>query len=122
AFGNSNHHIFGISLHVSNVNRFAIKQNTSGDRAASCFDGLTLHILVVLARSAMTCDVQKGRALRTTDRRHISFAKSGNGFHEGLQYSLKIESRAADDFQYVSGGGLLLQRFSQFAKKTCVLD
>ena len=37
----------------------------------------------------MTCNVQKGRALRTTDRRHVCFAKSSSRFHERLQHSLR---------------------------------
>ena len=58
----------------------------------------------------MTCDVQKGRALRTTDRRHVSFAKSSSRFHKRMSTVLEIEGRAADDFEYVGSGGLLLQR------------
>jgi len=31
-----------------------------------------------------------------------------------LQHRLKIEGRAADDLEHVGGGGLLLERFTQF--------
>ena len=43
-------------------------------------------------------------------------------FDEGLQHGLQIECRAADDLEHVGGGGLLLQRFAQFAEQPRVLD
>ena len=38
------------------------------------------------------------------------------------QHGLQIERRAADDFEHVGGGGLLLQRLAQFVKQPDVLD
>src|SRR5262249_40428372 len=35
---------------------------------------------------------------------------------------LQIEGRAADHLEHVSGGSLLLKRFSQFGEQACVLD
>src|SRR5262249_34958715 len=35
---------------------------------------------------------------------------------------LQIEGRAADDLEHVGGGGLLLERFTEFAEQSCILD
>jgi hypothetical protein len=39
-----------------------------------------------------------------------------------LQHCLQIERRSTDDLEHVGGGGLLLERLAQFAKKAGVLD
>ena len=36
--------------------------------------------------------------------------------HERIEHSLQVEGRAADNFQHVGGGGLLLKRFAQIAR------
>jgi hypothetical protein len=38
-------------------------------------------------------------------------------FRKCIQHRLQIEGRAADDFEYVGGGGLLLQRFAQLVEQ-----
>ena len=43
-------------------------------------------------------------------------------FNEGLQHSLQIKRRAADDLEHVGGCGLLLQRFAQLVEQPRVLD
>src|SRR6516165_1881484 len=37
-------------------------------------------------------------------------AQSRGRVHQSLEYFLKIESRATDDFQHIGSGGLLFQR------------
>ena len=41
---------------------------------------------------------------------------------ERVEHFLKIESRAADHFEHIGGGGLLLQRFAQFVEQAGILD
>ena len=35
---------------------------------------------------------------------------------------MQVERRAADDFEHIGGGGLLLQRFAQFVEQARVFD
>ena len=42
----------------------------------------------------------------------ISFAQPGSRFGQCVEYRLQVERRAADDFEHIGGGGLLLQRFA----------
>src|SRR5207342_1241526 len=39
-----------------------------------------------------------------------------------IEHGLQIEGRAADDLEYIGGGGLLLQRFAQLVEQPRVLD
>ena len=48
--------------------------------------------------------------------------RSGSRFDQRLQHHLKIKGRAADDLEHVGGGGLLLQRLTQFVEQPGVLD
>jgi hypothetical protein len=41
---------------------------------------------------------------------------------ERLEHGFEIESRTADDLQYVSGGSLLLKRLPQLVEQPRVLD
>jgi hypothetical protein len=72
------HCIFRIGLNVGDMNRFAFKQNSPGDRASVWFDGAIFHVLVVFPWCATTRDVKERRALWATDGRHIGLAKLGD--------------------------------------------
>ena len=56
------------------------------------------------------------------DRRHVRFAQPRRRLDQRVEHRLQIERRAADDLEHVGGGGLLLQRFAQFAEQPRVLD
>jgi hypothetical protein len=43
-------------------------------------------------------------------------------FDQGIEHSLQVKGRAADDLQHVGGGGLLLQGFAQLVEQARVLD
>src|SRR6516164_11818638 len=58
----------------------------------------------------------------TSDRGHIRVTKLGGRLDQGVEHSVKIEGRAADDLEHVGGSRLLLQRFSQLIQKARVLD
>ena len=47
------------------------------------------------------------------DRGDVGFAQVHRRFGQRVEHRLQIERRAADDFEHVGGGGLLLQRFGQ---------
>ena len=54
--------------------------------------------------------------------RIVRLAQARRQLHQRIEHSLQIKCRAADDFEHVSSGGLLLQRFAQLAEQAGVLD
>src|SRR5262249_57646023 len=54
--------------------------------------------------------------------RVVRFAQPYRRLNQGVEDGLQVEGRAADDLENVGGGGLLLQRFTQLAEQTRVLD
>src|ERR1700737_2184792 len=67
-----------IGLNVGDMNRFAFKQNSPGDRASVWLDGAIFHVLVVFPWCATTRDVKERRALWAQDGRHLGLAKLGD--------------------------------------------
>ena len=53
--------------------------------------------------------------------RNMAFAQTCCRFEKRIEDRFQIEGRAADDLEHVGGGGLLLERFAQFADQTRVL-
>src|SRR5262249_31465347 len=68
----------------------------------------------------------RNRPTRTTcyptDTRLVCFAQLGRRFDKRVEHRLKVECRTTYDLEYVSSGGLLLQRFAQFVEQPRVLD
>ena len=52
----------------------------------------------------------------------IGFAKSGCRLQRAYRAPPAVEGRSADNLEHVGGGGLLLQRFAQFAEQPHILD
>jgi hypothetical protein len=52
----------------------------------------------------------------------VGIAERRRRLDKGLQHRPQIEGRATDDLEHVGGGGLLLQRFTQFAEQARILD
>ena len=66
----------------------------------------------MLARIPIACHVVVEAILLGQPHVHaVGAAQPPGEFHQRIQHGLKIERRAADDLEYVGGGGLLLQRF-----------
>ena len=45
-----------------------------------------------------------------------------SGLYERVEHNPQIECRPADDLEHVGGGGLLLQRLTQFVEQPGILD
>src|SRR5262245_3459430 len=52
----------------------------------------------------------------------FGLAKPRSRCGQRIEHCLEIEGGSADDLEYVGGGCLLLQRFTQFIKETGILD
>ena len=83
---------------------------------------MTVHICLKFGRMAVICDLLISSPLFAIDGRHIRIAQPCRRLDERVKYRLQIESRAADDLEYVGGGGLLLQRLAQLLEQPRVLD
>ena len=56
-------------------------------------------------------------ALAQEQSRIIGLAKPRDRLGECIEYRLQIERRATDDLENIGGGGLLLQRLAQIARR-----
>src|SRR5262249_50300238 len=56
------------------------------------------------------------------DQRIVGFAQASRRLDQRIENRLQIECRAADDLEYVGGGGLLLEGFAQLVEQARVLD
>ena len=54
--------------------------------------------------------------------RVVCLTQSRRGLDQRIKHCLQIEGRAADHFEHVGSGGLLLQRFAQLVEEAHVLD
>src|SRR5262249_18929893 len=60
--------------------------------------------------------------LAQEDRCIVCVAKPGSGLDQCVEHCLEIECRAADDLEYVSVGGLLWKRSTDFIKQPRILN
>src|SRR5262249_33595422 len=116
------HFVFGVGLDIDDLDGAALKQGSAGRLSSLCADRCSFPHLnelggnVVTGRGATTVPViAKNLAMRGT-------ACAGGSLKQRLQHALEIERGAADHFEHVGGGGLLLQRFAQLVKQAGVLD
>ena len=75
-----------------------------------------------LGRKAVARDCVVKSPFSRDEWRHVRLAQPGRRLDKRVEHGLQIEGRAADDLEHVGGGGLLLQRFAQFAEQPRVLD
>src|SRR5262245_56130045 len=112
----------GIGLHIGNMDDFALLRGAPKYRPAAPLHRTVTHILVVLGRISVARHVRIDIATRAMDRRTVGLAQPCRRLHQSVEHRLQIEGRAADHFEYVSCGRLLLQRLAQLTEKARVLD
>src|SRR5262245_20185301 len=61
-------------------------------------------------------------AIEAEDKSPIGSTKPYRTFGNGFEDRLQIERRPTDDLKHIGSGGLLLQRFAQFAEQARILD
>src|SRR5262249_4963387 len=114
--------IFGIGLTICDLNCPTSKHGAADNGATTHFDWMILHEPLDFRRMTEIRDLPIHATLLAIDRSHVRIAQSDRRLDERIKHSLKIERRSADDLEHVSGGGLLLQRLSQFVEQPRVLD
>src|SRR5262249_23037670 len=93
------------------------QQGPSSCRPASPLDPQSLDILDELGRVTVSLREEEHPVFLPSYRGVVGATKAASRFNECLQHRLEIEGRAADNFQHVGGGGLLLQRLSQLVEQ-----
>src|SRR5262249_57493085 len=80
------------------------------------------HKIGVLTRDSVAGFKVISFALRSAYDRRVRLAQLGGRLDQRVEHRLQIKRRAADDLEYVGGGGLLLQRLAQLVEQARVLD
>src|SRR5262249_4561226 len=94
---------------IGNMNHPTFQQGPSRRRPASPLDGQSPHIFDELGRTPVSFREEEHPIFLPSYRGEVGVTKAGSRFNERLQHRLEIEGRAADDLEYVGGGGLLLE-------------
>ena len=71
---------------------------------------MSLDPLVVFLGMAIARGPKVSVAFAPEQPRMVRIAKPGRQLGQRIEHGLQIEGRAADHFEHVGGGGLLLQR------------
>src|SRR5262249_6305481 len=114
--------VFGIRFHIRDMHDLALEQGSSYSRATFRFDRQLSDKLGELIREAIGRGPDECGALFTGDGALVGLGEPGGRFDQGLQYGLKVKSRAADHLEHVGGGRLLLQGFTQLAEQPGVFN
>src|ERR1700693_2933163 len=105
-----------------NMNRPSFERGPPGNCSGTNRDRMTLHVLIEVGRDTMARDDFIRLAFWTTDDCGVGLTQAMRRFDQGIEHSLQVKGRAADDLEHVGGGGLLLQRFAQLLEQPRILD
>src|SRR4029077_14886589 len=100
--------VFWISQNVGDLNRLALKQNSSCDASTPRRKRKGSVRFNIFGRGAVTCRNIITCVPRAENLGHVRIAESGGGLDQRVQHGSQIEGRTADDLEHVGGGGLLL--------------
>ena len=114
--------VIRVGQHIGYVNDLAFEQSASENSSALRFDRNIPDIVVEFRREAVRLGPKEHTISLASYRSLVRIAKAGSRFDQRLKHRPEIERRAADDFEHVGGGGLLLQRFAQLVEQPRVLD
>jgi hypothetical protein len=105
---------FRIGQNVWDVNNSAFEYGSPGDRPTIDLTHLkSLQVFPVVRLKARERDKLEAVVLETRYVCLIRVAKSCRRFDQRIEHGLQIKGRATNDFEHVSGSGLLLQRLAQ---------
>src|SRR5215471_16685932 len=104
------------------MNDLALKQDASGYRSSVDSRWVICDELGVFTREPVVRFEVVIFGLRSTYVHCVRLTQAGRRLDERIEHGLQIERRAADDFEHIGGGGLLLQRFSQLVEQPRVPD
>src|SRR5262245_26313523 len=100
------------------MNDFAFQQRSPNDAPSSRRVRNASEVFFDLGWEFVDGCIIVSVALLALDRAHVRFAQQRRRLGQRVEHRLQIEGRSADDLEYVGGGGLLLERFRQFARRS----
>src|SRR3974377_1900719 len=95
------------------MNCLAFTHHAAQHRPSPRRDRMIAEVLLELSRKHIACDAWIGFALRPVNRCAVRITQARSRLDQRIQHRLKVESRAADDFEDIGSGCLLLQRFGE---------
>src|SRR5688572_24114467 len=107
---------FRILQHIRNMYGATLDDRSPENGSAIRLCGVALEVLALLRRQAVGCGKRIGITLATSNQGDVRLAQASRRFDEGVQHSLQVERRAADDLENVGGGRLLLERLAQLLR------
>src|SRR5262252_1820382 len=115
--------VFGISQDIGDLDNPPFQQGPPHHGPSACFNRDGLQVVIGVGGDAIARRVViRAGVLLAHNRGHLRLAKSCRRLCQRIEHRLEIETRAANDLKYVSGGRLLLQRFAQFVEQPRILD
>ena len=114
--------IFGVGENVGDVNRCALKCRSRDERAAARRNWMLLKVFLIFEREAVVSGEPIGLSRAQEDLHVLRLAQAARRVGQGIEHGLQVECRAADDFEHIGSGGLLLQRFTKLVEQAGVLD
>src|SRR5262249_10588894 len=114
--------VFRVCPDVDDLHRTAFEQSSAHRGSTASADGGTLPKLQKFRRYIMRGHRVARIAIVTENHSSCCAAEPDSRTQESIEHGLQIEGRAADDLEYVGGGGLLLQRLAQLIQQACIFD
>src|SRR5499433_1907392 len=115
--------VFRIGHRIENLYGRAFEQRAPDGSLASRCIARALGLVLKGGRKLISrLHPKKAVASWASNTPHIGLAQFCRRLDQGIEHSLQIEGRAADDLEHVGGGGLLLQRLAQLVEQSRVLD
>src|SRR5262245_23662401 len=122
--------VFRIGHRIENLYGRAFEQRAPDGTLASRRIARALGLVLKGGRKLIgRLHPEKAVASWTSNTPHIGLAQFCRRLDQGIEHSLQVEGRAADDLEHVGGGSLLLQRFreivsalAQFVKQSRVFN
>src|SRR5262249_23017371 len=108
--------IFRIGPHIVDMDRSALDRSAARCAVPTWPNRMVRHPLLELRRRLVIRHHAEELAVETINESKPGFAKPHCAFGYRLKYRPQIEGRAANYFEQVCGGGLLLQRLGKLAR------
>src|SRR5262249_3740854 len=105
--------VFRIGQNIGDLDNSALQQGPPHHRLPPCLDRDALQVIIGVGTYAIGGRVVIGvGVLLAHNCGHWRIAKSCRRLRQRIEHRLEIETRAANDLEYLGGGCLLLQRFA----------
>ena len=106
-----------VGKHIVDLDGLAFQLDAPNDAPSARRKRHGLYVFNVLGREAVARGAIVTYVFRAEDLSLVRVAKPRRRLDERIKHYLEFKGRAADDLEHICGGGLLLQRVAQLARK-----